>query len=323
MPSLPTILFFQRYRKMRKDKLHSASRGWIVPLLFLLPHLFFFSCFILFPTLAGIFAAFTHWPLAGVPEWIGLENFKTVFLDQSSQYYWQLRWGLANTVKFVILCVPFRVIVPLILAWGISTKCKGNKLSQALFYLPALLSLSVVMVSWNYMFHTTYGVINAVLGLGKLKWVSTDPYNWIALVIITVWWGCGGNLVIYQSALASVPAEMIEAAHVDGANAFQTFFRVTLPSIKFPLQYTIITSMIGEFQIWGQPAMFNKGGITLEVVNGVAHPANKMLLQYIMENGFGNFGVNAGVASVMSLVLGGIMFVISLLQFRAMREKGA
>lgn len=92
---------------------------------------------------------------------------------------------------------------------------------------------------------------------------------------------------------------------------------------KFPLQYTIITSMIGEFQIWGQPAMFNKGGITLEVVNGVAHPANKMLLQYIMENGFGNFGVNAGVASVMSLVLGGIMFAISLLQFRAMREKGA
>lgn len=314
--------FHQRDGKMRKNNPNSIRRRWIIPLLFLLPHLFFFFCFKLFPTMAGIFAAFTNWPLGALPKWIGLENFRTVFLDQSSQYYWQLRWGFANTVKFVVLCVPLRIVVPLMLAWGVSTKCTGSRLSQSLYYLPALLSLSVVMVSWNYMFHTTYGVINTVFGLGKLKWVSTDPYNWIALIIITVWWGCGSNLVIYQSALASVPAELLEAANVDGAGAFQTFFRVTLPSIKFPLQYTIITSIIAEFGIWGQPAMFNKGGVTLEVVNGVAHPANKMLLQYIMENGFGNFGVNAGVASVMSLVLGGCMFVVSVLQFRAMREKG-
>lgn len=297
------------------------KRRWLIPLLFLLPHLFFFACFTLFPTLTGVFAAFTKWPLGGSPQWVGLENFKTIFLDNSSQYYYQLRWGLENTVRFVVLCVPFRIVAPLALAWALSTRLKGSKLMQSLYYLPALLSLSVVMVSWNYMFHTSYGAINTLFGLGNLKWTSQDPYNWIALVIITVWWGCGGNLVIYQSALASVPEEMLEAAHVDGANAFQTFVRITLPSIKFPMQYTIVTSLIAEFSIWGQPAMFNKGGVTLEVVNGVVHPANKMLLQYIMENGFGNFGVNAGIASVMSLVLGGIMFVISLVQFRFMRGK--
>lgn len=305
---------------MRRLSIRKSKR-WLIPLLFLLPHLVFFGCFTLFPTLAGVFAAFTKWPLGGVPEWVGLANFQTVFQDSSSQYYWQMRWGLQNTLKFVVLCVPFRILVPLALAWALSTHLKGGKLMQSLFYLPALLSLSVVMVSWNYMFHTSYGAINTLLGLGSLKWTSTNPYNWVALVVITVWWGCGSNLVIYQSALASVPEEMLEAAKVDGANAFQIFTRITLPSIKFPMQYTIVTSLIAEFGIWGQPAMFNKGGITLEVVNGVVHPANKMLLQYIMENGFGSFGVNAGIASVMSLVLGALMFVVSLVQFRFMRAK--
>ena len=293
---------------------------WIIPLLFLFPHLFFFFCFTLFPTLAGIFAAFTKWPMGAPPVWVGLENFRTVFADSNSQYYWQMRWGLGSTVKFVILCVPFRILVPLMLAWALSSNCKGNKLFQALFYIPALLSLSVVMVSWNYMFHASYGIINTLFGLGKLNWTSVNPYNWIALIIITVWWGCGGNLVIYLSAMASVSREPLEAAQVDGANTVQTFLHVTIPSIKFPLQYTIVTSLIAEFGIWGQPAMFNKGGITLEVVNGITHLSNKMLLQYIMETGFGSLGVNAGIASVMSLVLGGIMFLVSLVQFKLMHR---
>ena len=298
------------------------KRRWVIPLLFLLPHLFFFWCFTLFPTLAGVFASFTRWPLGKAPVWIGLENFKTVFLDSTSQYYWQLRWGLLNTLKFVALCVPLRIVVPLLLAWALSTKCKGRGFLQSVYYLPALLSLSVVMVSWNYMFNSSFGVINTMLGLGKLNWTSTDPYNWIALIIITVWWGCGGTFVIYQSALASVPQDSIEAAQVDGANALQVFLHVSIPAIRFPLQYTTVTCLIAEFGIWGQPAMFNKGGITLEVVNGVPHLANKMLLQYVMESGFGSMGVNAGIASVLALVLGAIMFLVSLVQFRVMRRNG-
>lgn len=305
-----------------QHSLTHRKKKWLIPLLFLLPHLFFFGCFTLFPTLTGVFAAFTKWPLGQSPVWVGLDNFHTVFTDSSSNYYWQLRWGLENTFKFVILCVPFRILVPLLLAWALNTGCKGSKTLQSLFYIPALLSLSVVMVSWNYMFNASYGIINTLLGLGKLKWTSTDPYNWIALILITVWWGTSGNMVIYLSALAGVPKEMLEAAEVDGANALQKFTRVTLPSIKFPLQYTIVTSIIAEFGIWGQPAMFNKGGVTIEVINGITRPANKMLLQYVMETGFGSIGVNAGIASVMALVLGVIMFTVSLVQFKLMRRNG-
>lgn len=301
-----------------KLKLHA----WYVPLLFLLPHLLVFCCFNIFPILTGIYASFTKWNLGKMPQWVGLANFTSLLTDQNSIYYWQLRWGLLNTIKFVILCVPFRIIVPLALALLLSTKCRGHKVLQTLYYLPSLLSLSVVMVSWNYMFAST-GMINTALGLGKLKWTTTIPYNWIAIIFITMWWGCGGNLIIYQSALAGVSQEILEAASVDGANAFQRFIHVTIPSIKFPLQYTLITSIVAEFGIWGQPDMFNGGGPTLEVINGVNRQSNKMIMQYIAESGFGSSGVNAGIASAMSLLLGIIIFAVSLFQFKAMRRNSA
>lgn len=292
---------------------------WI-PLAFLAPHLLVFCCFNIFPILTGIFASLTKWTLGEMPQWVGLANYANLLTNPESIYYWQLRWGLLNTVKFVVFCVPFRILVPLAFALVLSSKCRGHKVLQACYYLPSLLSLSVVMVSWLYMFDSNAGIVNTLLGLGKFRWTTTEPYNWIALIFITVWWGCGGNLIIYQSAIAGVSQEILEAASVDGANAFQRCIHITLPSIKFPLQYTIITSVIAEFGIWGQPDMFNGGGPTLEVVNGVNHQSNKMLMQYIAESGFGSSGVNAGVASSMALILGLIIFAVSMLQFRAMRR---
>ncbi len=292
---------------------------WI-PLAFLAPHLLVFCCFNIFPILTGIFASLTKWTLGEMPQWVGLANYANLLTNPESIYYWQLRWGLLNTVKFVVFCVPFRILVPLAFALVLSSKCRGHKVLQACYYLPSLLSLSVVMVSWLYMFDSNAGIVNTLLGLGKFRWTTTEPYNWIALIFITVWWGCGGNLIIYQSAIAGVSQEILEATSVDGANAFQRCIHITLPSIKFPLQYTIITSVIAEFGIWGQPDMFNGGGPTLEVVNGVNHQSNKMLMQYIAESGFGSSGVNAGVASSMALILGLIIFAVSMLQFRAMRR---
>lgn len=292
---------------------------WI-PLAFLAPHLLVFCCFNIFPILTGIFASLTKWTLGEMPQWVGLANYANLLTNPESIYYWQMRWGLLNTVKFVVFCVPFRILVPLAFALVLSSKCRGHKVLQACYYLPSLLSLSVVMVSWLYMFDSNAGIVNTLLGLGKFRWTTTEPYNWIALIFITVWWGCGGNLIIYQSAIAGVSQEILEAASVDGANAFQRCIHITLPSIKFPLQYTIITSVIAEFGIWGQPDMFNGGGPTLEVVNGVNHQSNKMLMQYIAESGFGSSGVNAGVASSMALILGLIIFAVSMLQFRAMRR---
>ena len=289
-------------------------------ILFLLPLLFTFTCFNLIPSLTGIYAAFTKWTLGDRPIWVGLSNLKAILFDPSTEYYWTFRWGLGNTCLFVLLCVPLRIIVPLLFAFAINTRCRGNKLFQAIYYLPSLLSLSVVMSSWAYMFDTNYGIINALLGLGKFSWTITIPYNWIAIIWISVWWGNGGTMIIYQSALAGIPQEIIESSEIDGANTMQRFFHITLPSIRYPLSYTLATTLIAEFNVWGQPMMFNNGGIIVETVNGFTRKSNMMLMQYIKDLGFGNYGANPGVASAMSLALGLIIVLVSMVQIRLMRE---
>ncbi|MEA5069754.1 MAG: sugar ABC transporter permease, partial [Christensenellaceae bacterium] len=250
----------------------------LTPYLFLAPHLILFAAFFMIPAVVGILSAFTDWKLGQPMVWEGLANFKTLFFDQNSQYYWQLRWGLMNTIKFVLLTVPFQIALPLLLAVALHSKTAGHRVFQSIFYLPALLSIAVVMLSWNYMFNMSAGFINQFFRLGKLNWISSIPHNWIALIIITLWWVSGTNMVIYQSALAGIPQELYEAASVDGADRFRQFLHVTLPGMRYPLTYTAISSVVAQFGIFGQPLMFNLGGPVASVVNGFDNKSNNMLL---------------------------------------------
>ncbi len=291
----------------------------LTALSFLLPHLVLFAVFFLVPAIVGVASAFSNWQLGKPMVFTGLNNFKTLFFNQNSQYYWQLRWGLANTVKFVLMTVPFQIIVPLLLAVALQRKPFAHKVFQSIFYLPALLSIAVVMLSWGYMFNMSAGFINQFLHLGKLNWGSNIPYNWVALVIITIWWVSGGNMIIYQSALASIPQELYEAASVDGANAVQQFWHITVPGMRYPLTYTAITSVISQFGIYGQPLMFNGGGPTTGVINGFDKRSNYVLLMYIFDLGFGRAGGDPGMASAMALVLGVVILAVSVIQFRVLR----
>ncbi len=327
--AFPACLFLKRIIEgiaMKKDKkagcgLNKKRKRWLVPLFFLLPHLTVFSIFNLLPDLAGIYAAFTRWDLGSTPQWIGLQNLKTILFDSSSLFYWDFWWGLQNTVIFVLITVPLRVIIPMLFALILNKKFPGRNLFQVLIYLPALLSLSVVMISWNYMFNSNYGLINTYLHLGSLSWMNTVPFNWIALIIITVWWGTGVNMIVLQSALAGVPQDLMEAAQIDGAGRWKRFFRITLPCIKFPVTYVLTSSLIAEFNVWGQPYMFNNGGPIIDMANGYAHQSNLMLMQVIRDVGFkGSFGSNPGIASAMALVLGAIMVTVSIMQVRMMRK---
>lgn len=302
----------------KKSTLRLYAR-W-VPFAFIMPHVLVFLIFNMYPILSGIYASFTSWKLGHAPVWIGLENYYKIFVDQSSIYYYQLRWGMINTLKFVLFTVPLQICVPLFFAVILNTKIRGHKLFSSIIYLPSILSISVVMVAWKNIFDPSSGILNNMLGLGKVLWMSREPWNWIALVFITIWWCMGSNLIIYQSALASVPNDILEAASVDGANAVRRFFHITLPSIKFPLQYTLIASIVSQFGIWGQPEMFNDGGQTIAVVNGVNRESNAMIMQYIGRSGFNAAGSNVGIASAMALTVGIMMFAISIIQFRMIRR---
>lgn len=277
----------------------------LLPYAYIGPHLFFFIIFFVTPAIYGIYAAFTKWDLFNEPVFTGLENFKTLLFDSSNTYYKQLRNGLANTFKFVIFSVPFCIILPLSLALALNARPKGNKLFQALYYLPSLMSISTVTLTWRYVFNVQYGIINKFFGMQANFFLP--PYTWVMLVVVTVWWCTGGTMVIYQSALASVPQDQYEAAAVDGANSIQRFLHVTLPNMRYPLMYTLVTSVVAQFNIYGQP----------DILVGFSNAeANAVLLQYIYENSVKK--QVAGMSSAMAVILGLCIMVVTFIQMRMM-----
>ena len=295
------------FPKLSQETERRKVKHDLLPYGYIAPHLLFFIIFFITPAVYGVYAAFTKWDLFNEPVFIGLENFKTMLLDSQNTYYQQLRNGLWNTVKFVLYTVPFCILVPLTLALALHSKCRGNKFFQAIYYFPSLLSITTVTLSWRYMFSPDYGVVNRFLG-STANWF-TPPYSWAVIVIITVWWCTGSTMVIYQSALASIPQDHYEAASVDGAGAWQKFLHITLPGMRYPLMYTFVTSVVAQFNIYGQPLM----------ITGFANrEANAVLLMYIQENAVKK--QVAGMSAAMALVLGLCIMTVSYFQLKLMRN---
>ena len=290
-------------------KTESARRSLkrdLLPYAYIGPHLFFFVIFFITPAIYGVYAAFTKWDLFNEPVFTGLSNFRTLLLDSGNTYYKQLRNGLWNTIKFVVYCVPFCILMPLSLAVALHTRCRGNKFYQAMYYLPSLMSITTVTLTWRYVFNVDYGIVNKFLG-STANWF-TPPYTWIVLVVVTVWWCTGGTMVIYQSALASIPTDQYEAAAVDGANAWQKFVTITLPGMRYPMMYTFVMAVVAQFNIYGQP-------LILTGFNN--QEANAVLLMYVYENAVKK--QVAGMSAAMALILGVCIMAVSFVQMRVMR----
>ncbi|MFK9092030.1 carbohydrate ABC transporter permease [Bacillus salipaludis] len=293
------------------EKKSGKNRFNLSPYLYIGPHLILFAIFFLIPTLYGIYISFTNWDLIGDPEFVGFANYKEILFNQESTFYDQLRIGLGNTFKFVLFTVPACIIVPLLLAAGLNTKPKGMKFFQALFYMPTLFSVSAVMIIFSMLYSVSFGPLNHYLNV-ETNWLATQPYAWITLVTVTVWWTIGANMIIYQAALNGISKDLYEAASIDGANSLQRFFRITLPSIRSQILYTVVITTISQFNVYGQPLMLTKGGPT---------SSTTVLLMYIQENAFGSGISIAGIGAAMAVILGLCIMVVSAIQFFFLRQR--
>ncbi|WP_047982703.1 carbohydrate ABC transporter permease [Ornithinibacillus contaminans] len=294
--------------KLKKNKRKSLN---LWPALFVGPHLLLFVLFFLIPSVYGFYIAFTKWDIFTSPEFVGFENFKTILFDQDSSFYSQFWNGLKNTFIFVVITVPFCIIVPLVLATALMTKPKLYGLFQSIFYLPTLFAISAVMIIWQFLMSLSYGPFSNVFGF-DVNMLSTQPYAWIVLVVVTVWWSIGGNMVIYLAALNGVPKDLLEAAEMDGAGVFRKFFKITLPSIKFQILFTTVMTTIAQFNVYGQPLMLTGGGPT---------DSTRVLLMDIQQNAFGKGISIAGISSAMAVMLGLCIMVVSVFQFLLLRDK--
>lgn len=276
---------------------------------FIGPHFVIFVMFALFPTIYGIYIAFTRWDLVGNPQFVGFDNFREILINTDSQFSQQFYSGLLHTVLFVVIAVPLLISIPMLLALVLSRKnFNGVSVFQAIFYIPGLISVSAGALAWNLLFNREIGLFNTVFGT-NIGFLTTQPWAWVTIFALTIWAGIGGNLIIYRSAVAGVPPELHEAASLDGAGVVRRFFSVTLPSIRFPLLYTIVLTTAGCFNVYGQPLMMTRGGPT---------DSTRVLMMTIRDLAFGSGPSIAGVAAAMSVLLGVVLMIIAAIQFRIM-----
>lgn len=281
----------------------------ILPYLFVGPHLILFIVFILLPTIYGIYASFTQWNLMNDPAWIGLNNYKTILFDTESTFHVQFWNGLKNTLLFVLFTVPLLIVIPLLAAVSLHHKrVRGKGIMQAILYVPGLISISAAALIWLLIFNKQLGITGNVFG-SQAAWAATQPYAWIIIIVITVWGGLGGNLIIYRASLAGVAQDLYEAADMDGAGPMRKFFSITLPSINFPLIFTFVMTTAGAFNVFGQPLMMTDGG---------PQQSTHVLMMYIRSLAFGHGESIAGMASAMAVLLGVVILIISALQYYVM-----
>ncbi len=269
--------------------------------LFILPHYLLFLIFIAIPTLFTIYVSFTNWDLFGTPIFVGLDNYKMLLFEKGhtyNTYFWN---GIKNTLIYVITSVPIGILVPLMFAGILNENPPGKRFMQAVLYFPSLLSVSTVVICWSWLFRTDVGVINHVLGIA-VNWAGSQPFAWIAINILTIWWLVGGNMIIYLAGMSDISEELYESAEIDGASKWAQFRYITLPLIKPQIAVTLIFTIIGGYNVFGQTWMFNNGG---------PGESNKTILMYIRELAFGSGVSQSGIAATMAVVLGVIIIISS------------
>lgn len=193
---------------------------------------------------------------------------------------------------------------------------KGYKIFRAIFYLPNLFSIATLVLIWRWVLNTNVGVLNLTLanvGIDSIPWLSQQPFAWVALVVMTVWWTIGANMIIFTASLKEVPEHLYEAAEIDSANTWQKMIYITLPSIRNQLIYITIMTTIASFNVFGQPQLATGGG---------PEESTTVLMMYIRNIAFGGGRPNPGIATAMTVILGLIMITISIIQVRIIRRMG-
>ena len=295
----------------------SRYGGRWVPYVFLLPYLALFATFVLAPIVIGLWVSLHVWDFT-IPRkpWNGLGNYKDLFDSQSVVGPDFIR-SMKATGIFTLFSVPLLVVVPLAVALLMNAKFKGRNLFRAVYFAPYVLGVAVIAVLWRYILDNNIGLLNRYLGAiglpDDIAWTTSTPAAWFALIGVTVWWTLGFNAVIYLAGLQDIPAELYEAAKIDGAGRWQQFRNVTLPGLRPVLMFVVIITIIASANMFGQSYLITQG-----------QPGNetRTAIYYIAETGLKNFDM--GRAAAMSFVLTLCLLVLSGLVMLAFRErKGA
>lgn len=280
-----------------------STRETMTFYLLISPWIIGFLWFILVPMVMSFWISLHRWDLLRDPIWVGIGNYRQAFT--SDPLFFQ---SLRVTFAFAFASVPLSMLLSLVIALLLSQVKVGLKAFRLIYYIPVVISGIAVMVLWMFIFNPHMGILNqilAVFGIQGPGWIFDDRWALPSLVLMSLW-SVGGTVIIWLAGLLGVPEHLHEAAHLDGANRFQRFMYVTVPSISPTIFFNLVMGIIGALQAFGQAFVMTSGG-----------PRNSTLFFnfYLWRHAFEDFRM--GYASALAWVLFVIIMFFTLITFKS------
>ncbi|OCI96120.1 ABC transporter substrate-binding protein [Agrobacterium sp. 13-626] len=281
------------------------GEGWTA-LFFLLPGLIGIFLFLVLPILASIALSFTNWQLLGTPRFVGFSNYTRLFTTDPQ--FWTV---MRNTIFFTAEYLVLNIIISLGLATWISSLKIGQRWFRVVFFLPTFTPLIAVAIVWMLIF-TSGGLFDSLMAQLSLPFsgvLNNRAFAMQAVIITSLWAGIGYNTVLFNAALDMVPATYLEAARIDGATAWDRFWKIRLPLISPTLFFGTVMTAITSLQVFDQIYVMTKGG---------PGSSTATLGYAIYQRGFQNFQM--GYASAIAWVMVALIMALTALQFWLQRK---
>lgn len=289
------------------------GKGWN-NYLFILPGLLGFIVFILGPTITSLLLSFTNWDILSPVKFVGFKNFINLLgfhhtgngIKPNDPYFWYFLW---NTV-FFMLFIPISISLSLLMASLFNANFKGVAVYRIIYFLPTVCSGVAMALLWKWLYNPEFGLINYLLlkiHIHGPNWLASTKWAKPAIAFMGLWAGLGGfNTILYLAALQGIPKELYEAADVDGANAFQKFRYITLPSLTPTTFFIVVMSIIGGFQ---------GGFMTAYIMTGGGPAGATTTIDYYIYNNAYQW-LKMGYASAIAWFLFLIIFTVTLIFWR-------
>lgn len=288
----------------------TAPRGaawWFVS-----PALIALTVGLVIPVVAALALSLTDFDIYGVADranvrFVGLANYRRLL---ETPLFWT---ALGNTGVFVFVGAPLSIAASLGAALLLSARlARARGVFRTALFAPVVTTVVAVALIWRYVFHTRYGLLNDALGwfgLGPIDWLGDPAWSMPAMILFAVWKNFGYNMIIFVAGLQRIPADLYEAARLDGASRLQQLRYLTLPALAPTMLLVTILTMVGYFQLFAEPYVMTRGGPAQSTTS---------VLYFMFEEGFKWW--NLGFASAVAFVLFAIMLAGTLLQLHLARR---
>jgi multiple sugar transport system permease protein len=294
----------------RRSRGRLMSRNTVVGWSFLLPNFIGFGIFTFIPVGLLFYYAFTDWNVFTGAEWSGLDNFSRLLNDSS---FWT---ALRNTFYYSMFHIPLTLGASLALALLLNRKMRGVAFFRTAAFFPYITSIVAIAQVWNMLFSPSFGPINEIIRAFGVDnppgWTSSANWSMPAVIIVGVWREMGYYMLLILAGLQTIPAQLYEAARVDGANAWWQFRAVTLPGLRPTMFFVTVMLTIGSLKVFD---------LILVMTDGGPGQSTLVLTQYIYQKGFKE--QEFGYASAISIVLFGICLAVTVVQFLVNKRRDA